>query len=510
MSTIYVLEPPTKGKVIVNTTHGPIDVELWPKEAPKSVRNFVQLCLEGYFDNTIFHRVIPGFLVQGGDPTGSGTGGDSIYGGVFADEFHSRLRFNHRGIVAMANASSPNSNGSQFFFTLDKSDWLDKKHTIFGKVTGDSIYNLLRLGEVDTGKDDRPLDPAPKILSVEVLWNPFEDIVPRVLANTSQESVAEVQEPPKKPVKKLNLLSFGEEAEEEEKELAVVKQKIKSSHDVLNDPRLLKAEASDRERNASESKEVLSVREALSSKKEAAQKDKSFSASDLVGRSDDDDDDEDETKFDAKMRNQVLSRRKEMGDTPSIPTQKKSSSLKSREEPRQRSDAVSSEDEKPRMEKLSLKKKGIGSEAKAEHMEKGDTDLQLYNASERARQLRKLKKRRLQGNEDAVLAKLEKFKQSLSAKPFTSTSKPGALTPKSEPGVLTPSSEPVDNKEEDLSDWKNVKLNFAPGKDKMSRRDDPNAYVVVDPLLEKGKEKFNRIIAKQKRKEREWSGKSLD
>lgn len=74
MSTIYVLEPPTKGKVIVNTTHGPIDIELWPKEAPKSVRNFVQLCLEGYFDDTIFHRVIPGFLVQGGDPTGSGTG----------------------------------------------------------------------------------------------------------------------------------------------------------------------------------------------------------------------------------------------------------------------------------------------------------------------------------------------------------------------------------------------------------------------------------------------------
>ncbi|CAE6162653.1 unnamed protein product [Arabidopsis arenosa] len=503
MSTVYVLEPPTKGKVIVNTTHGPIDVELWPKEAPKSVRNFVQLCLEGYFDNTIFHRVIPGFLVQGGDPTGSGTGGESIYGGVFADEFHSRLRFNHRGIVAMANASSPNSNGSQFFFTLDKSDWLDKKHTIFGKVTGDSIYNLLRLGEVDTGKDDRPLDPAPKILSVEVLWNPFEDIVPRVLAKTSQESVAEIKEPPKKPVKKLNLLSFGEEAEEEEKELAVVKQKIKSSHDVLNDPRLLKAEATDKERNASESKEVLSVREALNTKKEAAQKDKSFSVSDTVGHSDDDDDDEDETKFDAKMRNQVLSRRKEMGDTPSKPTQtKKSSSLKGREESTQRSDVVSSEDEKPRMEKLSLKKKGIGSEAKSEHMEKGDTDLQLYNASERARQLHKLKKRRLQGNEDAVLAKLEKFKQSISAKPFTSSN---------EPVAFTSSSEPVDNKEEDLSDWKKVKLKFAPerGKDKMSRRDDPDAYVVVDPLLEKGKEKFNRMQAKQKRREREWSGKSL-
>lgn len=74
MSSIYVLEPPTKGKVIVNTTHGPLDIELWPKEAPKAVRNFVQLCLEGYFINTVFHRIIKGFLVQGGDPTASGTG----------------------------------------------------------------------------------------------------------------------------------------------------------------------------------------------------------------------------------------------------------------------------------------------------------------------------------------------------------------------------------------------------------------------------------------------------
>lgn len=74
MSAIYVLEPPTKGKIVVTTTYGPLDIELWPKEAPKAARNFVQLCLEGYFDNTIFHRIIKGFLVQGGDPTGTGTG----------------------------------------------------------------------------------------------------------------------------------------------------------------------------------------------------------------------------------------------------------------------------------------------------------------------------------------------------------------------------------------------------------------------------------------------------
>lgn len=74
MSTVYVLEPPTKGKVVLNTTRGPLDIELWPKEAPKAVRNFVQLCLEGYYDDTIFHRIIKDFLVQGGDPTGTGTG----------------------------------------------------------------------------------------------------------------------------------------------------------------------------------------------------------------------------------------------------------------------------------------------------------------------------------------------------------------------------------------------------------------------------------------------------
>lgn len=74
MSSVYVLEPPTKGKVVIETTYGPIDIELWPKEAPKAVRNFVQLCLEGYYDNTIFHRIIKGFLVQGGDPSSTGVG----------------------------------------------------------------------------------------------------------------------------------------------------------------------------------------------------------------------------------------------------------------------------------------------------------------------------------------------------------------------------------------------------------------------------------------------------
>ncbi|MED6153226.1 cytochrome P450 monooxygenase 57, partial [Stylosanthes scabra] len=87
MSTVYVLEPPTKGKVVINTTRGPLDIELWPKEAPKAVRNFVQLCMEGYYDNTIFHRIIKDFLVQGGDPTGTGTAYKQSFTGEFVEDY---------------------------------------------------------------------------------------------------------------------------------------------------------------------------------------------------------------------------------------------------------------------------------------------------------------------------------------------------------------------------------------------------------------------------------------
>lgn len=147
-NTSYSTEPATRGKVVLHTTLGPLDVELWPKEAPKACRNFVQLCLERFFDGLPFHRVIKDFMAQTGDPTGTGAGGESIYGAPFEDEFHGRLRFTHRGLVAMAN-SAPHSNGSQFFVTLDRCDWLDKRHTIFGKVTGTSVYNLNRFNELE-------------------------------------------------------------------------------------------------------------------------------------------------------------------------------------------------------------------------------------------------------------------------------------------------------------------------------------------------------------------------
>ncbi|KAI9096169.1 cyclophilin-like domain-containing protein [Phlyctochytrium arcticum] len=248
MSHAYISEPPTKGKVVIKTTLGPLEVELWPKEAPKACRNFVQLCLEGYYDGTIFHRVIKKFIVQGGDPTGTGDGGESIYGKPFSNEYHSRLRFSHRGILAMANTGE-DDNRSQFFFTFDKADDLNRKNTIFGKVVGDTIYNLLKFNDLEVDVDDKPNFP-PRILSVDVLYNPFDDIEPRTTpeevaaAKKKAEKVAQEQaEAARRPKGKKNvsLLSFGED-EKEEEEMPKTKTKIRSSHDVLtDDPRLSKA-----------------------------------------------------------------------------------------------------------------------------------------------------------------------------------------------------------------------------------------------------------------------------
>lgn len=263
MSSIYVLEPPTRGKVVLSTSVGDIDIELWPKEAPKAVRNFVQLCLDGYYEDTIFHRIIKGFMAQGGDPTGTGEGGQTIYGGFFPDEFHSRLKFNRRGLVACANGGKPHSNNSQFFITLDRTEWLDKKNTIFGKVTGNTIYNAMKLDETQTDKNDRPLDP-PKIYKVEILWNPFDDMEPRGVVERRErereDKEREEREPQKKVKKQLNLLSFGGEAEGEEEEMVSLKTKFQSSHDVLSDPRLLKTQK-EGEEDTMDSAEILRRKE---------------------------------------------------------------------------------------------------------------------------------------------------------------------------------------------------------------------------------------------------------
>ena len=245
MSNIYITEPPTNGKVLLQTSVGDIDIELWSKETRKTCRNFVQLCMEGYYNGTIFHRVVPEFIVQGGDPTGTGTGGESVYGKPFRDEFHTRLRFVRRGLVAMANAG-PNDNGSQFFFTLGATPELNQKHTIFGKVVGDTLYNMLKLAEVEIGPDERPAFP-PKINKTKVLSNPYDDIVIRFDKNIEKKVEKESKKSKSKATKNFSLLSFGEEAEEEEVVVKKVnksmKSKSKSSHDLLDDSKLSSAPA---------------------------------------------------------------------------------------------------------------------------------------------------------------------------------------------------------------------------------------------------------------------------
>jgi peptidyl-prolyl cis-trans isomerase B (cyclophilin B) len=136
----------------LQTIHGPIAIELFPGEAPKTVENFAKLARDGFYDGVVFHRVIPDFMVQGGDPTGTGTGGP---GYTFEDEFNEHKV--ERGALAMANAG-PNTNGSQFFIvTADACPWLDGKHTVFGRVTsGMDVVDAI--SQVATDARDKPRD----------------------------------------------------------------------------------------------------------------------------------------------------------------------------------------------------------------------------------------------------------------------------------------------------------------------------------------------------------------
>lgn len=237
MSSIYNTEPQPTGSVILHTTHGDLSVELFAKQTPLTCRNFLQHCLDGYYDNTIFHRLVPGFILQGGDPTGTGNGGESIYdrgafsgdldpwpmdqrrgknagptGISFKDEFHSRLKLNRRGLLAMANEGVADTNGSQFFFTLDKTAELDGKNTMFGRIAGDTIYNLAKMGEAEVDEGgERPLYPT-KITSIEILVNPFEDMKKRDrIANRTVQSVAPEKKKDKKRKGGKQLLSFGDD-----------------------------------------------------------------------------------------------------------------------------------------------------------------------------------------------------------------------------------------------------------------------------------------------------------
>ena len=138
----------------LHTNHGAIEVELYDDDAPKTVENFRKLAGDGFYDGVVFHRVIPDFMIQGGDPTGTGMGGP---GYTFEDEFNDHKV--ERGALAMANAG-PNTNGSQFFIvTVPAAEWLDGKHTVFGEVT-DGMDAVDSIEKSDTDANDKPREPA--------------------------------------------------------------------------------------------------------------------------------------------------------------------------------------------------------------------------------------------------------------------------------------------------------------------------------------------------------------
>ncbi|MFA6080409.1 MAG: peptidylprolyl isomerase [Candidatus Gracilibacteria bacterium] len=145
---------PQNPSVTLHTNHGDITLEIFADKVPRTAKNFVELAQRGYYTGTIFHRVMRDFMIQGGDPTGTGRGGESVYGEKFEDEFHPELS-HKKGFLSMANAG-PNTNGSQFFIVhAEETAWLDGKHSVFGQVVnGLDIVDIIASVPTDSG--DRP------------------------------------------------------------------------------------------------------------------------------------------------------------------------------------------------------------------------------------------------------------------------------------------------------------------------------------------------------------------
>jgi cyclophilin family peptidyl-prolyl cis-trans isomerase len=154
MGNLYSLGCERMSAATLHTNHGVIEVELFDDDAPKTVENFLKLARDGFYDGVVFHRVIPDFMIQGGDPTGTGMGGP---GYSFEDEFNDHKV--ERGALAMANAG-PNTNGSQFFIvTAQATPWLDGKHTVFGRVTS-GMEAVDSIEQTPTDGQDKPVDPV--------------------------------------------------------------------------------------------------------------------------------------------------------------------------------------------------------------------------------------------------------------------------------------------------------------------------------------------------------------
>jgi len=255
MSSHYTTEPPPTASVLLHTTAGPLTISLFANQTPLTCRNFLQHVLDEDYNNNIFHRVVPGFIIQTGDASGTGEGGHNIYEDReyerydedwarvmgrekdekinFGDEIHSRLKFNRRGLVGMAKGTGAGGGyGSQFFITLgDCRAELDGKCTMFGRIEGDGIYNIVKIAESELAEGtERPIYPE-KILKVEILEMPKGDAWQKMRKRVKvAERVVEAAPKKKAPKKKggKTLLSFGgEEGEDDTGEVAVRPKKAK-------------------------------------------------------------------------------------------------------------------------------------------------------------------------------------------------------------------------------------------------------------------------------------------
>ncbi|UZJ55991.1 hypothetical protein CBS101457_005311 [Exobasidium rhododendri] len=189
----------TKAFVRMETNFGPLNVELHVDKAPKTCYNFLELCKTGKYSDTLFHRNIKGFMIQGGDPTGTGKGGESIWGKPFRDEFDVQGAYRHtkRGVLSMAN-KGPASNGSQFFFSYrDKLPHLDAKHTVFGMLLADEDGRLETLDKMEAvpneAGSDRPMRSI-RILQVYVLENPFDDYKEHLQRRFARENMSDAEQ----------------------------------------------------------------------------------------------------------------------------------------------------------------------------------------------------------------------------------------------------------------------------------------------------------------------------
>jgi peptidyl-prolyl cis-trans isomerase A (cyclophilin A) len=151
----------SKNIMKVETNMGTFKIKMYPEEAPKTVAHLKELVAKGFYDGIIFHRIIAGFVIQGGDPTGTGMGGS---GNSIPDEFNNKLKHSKKGMVAMANSGRPNSQDSQFYITLAPLEFLDGKYTVFGEVI-DGMDVIDKIGAVATGANDRPVNDV-KMLKV--------------------------------------------------------------------------------------------------------------------------------------------------------------------------------------------------------------------------------------------------------------------------------------------------------------------------------------------------------